>query len=262
MYQRDQAHREKQTDFNLPDINWQSNTINGNHNSTRVNNMIIDLAETCDLQQMVTQPTRKYSILDLFLTNRPTLTTRCTTLPGLGDHDIVFVESSASAKRTKPIKRLIHLWKKAYLESMKTGCLSFQHHFLQKYNKSSNVNTMWDDIKKHLLGTLDLSVPSKMTSSRFSQPWITREIKQLSHRKKRAYAKARTSKRRKDIKRYEKLKKKSTEICKTAYNDYITNIISPDSTSNPDSTGSSNIQEGRQKQTRKLQTRLSNIHHL
>ena len=68
-------------DFNLPDINWKSSTVEGHQNSTRVNNMILDLAETCDMQQMVSQPTRKDSILDIFFTNRPTLTTRCTTLP-------------------------------------------------------------------------------------------------------------------------------------------------------------------------------------
>ena len=140
--------------------------------------MILDLAETCDMQQMVSQPTRKDSTLDIFITNRPTLTTRCTTLPGLGDHDIVFVESSASAKRSKPAKRRIHLWKKANLESMKSSCKSFQQEFLQKFNSTSNVNTMWNDIKNHLLSTLDLFVPSKMTSSRFSQPWITKPQKE------------------------------------------------------------------------------------
>ena len=161
------------------------------------------------------------------------MTTRCTTLPGLGDHDIVFVESSASAKRSKPAKRRIHLWKKANMESMRSSCKSFQQEFLQKFNSNSNVNTMWNDIKNHLLSTLDLFVPSKMTSSRFSQPWITRDIKQLSRRKKRAYVRARSSKKQKDFECYEKLKKSSTENCKTAYNDYITNIISPDSSSNP-----------------------------
>ena len=44
---------------------------------------------------------------------------------------------------------------------------------------------------------------------------------------------ATSSKKLKDFERYEKLKKSSTETCKTAYNDYITNIISPDSSSNP-----------------------------
>ena len=160
------------------------------------------------------------------------MTTRCTTLPGLGDHDIVYIESSASAKRSKPAKRRIHLWMKANLESMKSSCKSFQQEFLQKFNSISNVNTMWNDIKNHLLSTLDLFVPSKMTSSRFSRPLITRDIKQLSRRKKRAYVRARSSNMGKDFKRYEKLKKSSTESCKTAYNDYITNIISPDSSNN------------------------------
>ena len=40
-------------DFNLPDINWQSSTVEGHQNSTRINNMLLDLAETCDMQQMV-----------------------------------------------------------------------------------------------------------------------------------------------------------------------------------------------------------------
>ena len=133
-------------DFNLPDINWQSNTVEGHQNSTRVNNMILDLAESYDMQQMVSRPTRKDGILDIFFTNRPTLTTRSTTLPGLRDHDIVFVESSASAKRSKQAKRHIHLWKKANLETIKSSCKPFQQEFLQKFNSNSNVNTKWNDI--------------------------------------------------------------------------------------------------------------------
>ena len=74
---------------------------------------------------------------------------------------------------------------------------------------------------------------SKMASSRFSQPWFTRDIKQPNHRKKRAYVRARSSKTLKDFERYDKIKKSSTETCKAAYNDFITNIISPDSSSNP-----------------------------
>ena len=40
-------------DFNLPDINWQSSTVEEHQNGTRINNMLLDLAETCDMQQMV-----------------------------------------------------------------------------------------------------------------------------------------------------------------------------------------------------------------
>lgn len=57
-----------------------------------------------NLQQTVTQPTRKDNILDLFLTNRPNLITHRTKLPGLGNHGTIFIEFSASAKRSKSVK--------------------------------------------------------------------------------------------------------------------------------------------------------------
>ena len=72
-----------------------------------------------------------------------------------------------------------------------------------------------------------------MTSSRFSQPWITREVKALTRRKKRSYKKAKASKKPKDKKRYKQLKTTTRTACKKAYNDYVNNIISPDSTANP-----------------------------
>ena len=92
---------------------------------------------------------------------------------------------------------------------------------------------MWQDIKSTLHKLLDSCVPSKMSSTRYSQPWITREVKRLSRQEKRQYVKARTTKKARDHKRYEKLKQQTSEACKTAYNDYIINIISPDAQSNP-----------------------------
>jgi hypothetical protein len=87
-------------------IYWTINTVEGNNNSNRINKKILEVVEFCNLHQTVTQPTRKDNILDVFLTNRPTLTTRSTTLPGLGDVYMVFIGSSASAK----MKRHIHLY--------------------------------------------------------------------------------------------------------------------------------------------------------
>ena len=40
-------------DFNLPDINWQSSTVEEHQNSTRIYKMLLDQAETSDIQQMV-----------------------------------------------------------------------------------------------------------------------------------------------------------------------------------------------------------------
>ncbi len=155
---------------------------------------------------MVTHPTRKEKTLDFFFTNRPSLITICTTISGIGDHDIVLIVPSASAKRTKPVSRRIHLWKKADILFLKTSCMDFQQQFLQKFTVHSNVDEMWEYIKHKLINILDTCVLSKMASQRFSQPWINREVKQLSRTKKRAFAKARKSKQPKDKRRYEQLK--------------------------------------------------------
>ena len=85
-------------DLKLPEISWDSNTVNGNQNSAQINNILLNSKQNCSLEQKVTLPTRKESKLDLFLTNGPSLVNKCTTLPGIGDHDIVYIESSATQK--------------------------------------------------------------------------------------------------------------------------------------------------------------------
>jgi hypothetical protein len=43
----------------------------------------------CLLEQIVNFSTRKNKTLDLFITNKPSLVSKCKPLPGLADHDIV-----------------------------------------------------------------------------------------------------------------------------------------------------------------------------
>ncbi|XP_071476520.1 uncharacterized protein [Diadema antillarum] len=125
-------------DFNLPDINWEDLSVSGHSNPVPLNNRFLDMIENCNMQQMVSSPAHGDSTLDLFLTNRPTLINKCTLLPGLGDHDIVSIDSDVSAKRCKPVKKKIYLWKKANLSDMKRDCRLFQQDFLIKYCEQSS----------------------------------------------------------------------------------------------------------------------------
>ncbi|CAG2200381.1 unnamed protein product [Mytilus edulis] len=104
------------------------------------------MIHNCHMEQTVTFPTRLDNTLDLFLTNRPSLINRCSPLPGISDHDAVFIETSAAAKRGKPVKRKIHLWKRADNEKLKKECLEFQQQFLDKYTIQSSIAEMWLDI--------------------------------------------------------------------------------------------------------------------
>ena len=53
-------------DFNLPDINWKTNTIVGSQYSLSKNQLFLDLTHDLGLTQTVQEPTRGNNILDLF----------------------------------------------------------------------------------------------------------------------------------------------------------------------------------------------------
>ena len=80
-------------DFNLPDINCNSISVNGNHNLLQMNNKFLEMIQNCNLDQVMKLLSRLDNTLDLFSTNRHSLINRCTPIPGIADHDIVFIES-------------------------------------------------------------------------------------------------------------------------------------------------------------------------
>ena len=69
---------------------------------------------------MVERLTRVNNILDLFLTNNPTLVSKITTLPGLSDHDAVYGEVNIKPQVTKSKPHKIPLYKKADLDKFRT----------------------------------------------------------------------------------------------------------------------------------------------
>ena len=220
-------------DLNLPDIDWQTQQVQGNQYPIAISQTFLEMTRDCCLEQKVNFPTRKDRTLDLFLSNRPSLVNRCESLPGLSDHDIVYVDSNIIAKRQKPIRRKIYIWKRADLDAMIAGAEEINMEFHEKFDPSSDIEEMWSFLSTSLIGLLDATVPSKMSSTRFHQAWITGEVKRITRRKKRAYTKAIRTKDPTDFLRYQELKKATRKACKEAYASYIKDIISPDITSNP-----------------------------
>ena len=92
-------------DLNLPDINWETNSIIGNQNLKSINERFLQMIVTIHSEQMVLEPTRNENVLDLFVTNRPSLINRLEVIPGLSDHKAVLINSSIKAPRIKPQAR-------------------------------------------------------------------------------------------------------------------------------------------------------------
>ena len=85
-------------DFNLPDIDWLTNTFSSNR--YLIDQTLLQIEEEQGLSQIVKCPTRDKSTVELFFTNRPSLLNRCEPIPGISDHDTaVYIDSDISIKR-------------------------------------------------------------------------------------------------------------------------------------------------------------------
>ena len=107
---------------------WLGNhTIKGHNYPISINQCFLNTIYDTGSDQIVRFLTRGANILDVFLTNRPFLIKKCKAVPGVSDHDIVFVEASTRATITKQPQRKIFLWKHVDIEEKKPGVLDFFH---------------------------------------------------------------------------------------------------------------------------------------
>ena len=134
-------------DLNLPDINWNINAPTGNQYPKAIGDEFPKLLQDHSLQQMVTEATRGSNTLDLFITNRPTLLKRLEIIPGISDHDIVFINTYLEAQRCKPVKRRIHLWKKAHTDKIKEALDIGNKKFMEEFEHSNSAEDMWQFFK-------------------------------------------------------------------------------------------------------------------
>ena len=220
-------------DLNLPDIDWPSGKIVGNQNSNTLNEEFLSFLNENSLHQSVTSPTRRTNVLDLFVTNRPTLINRCEVIPGISDHEVVFVNINIYPARCKPVKRKIYLWNKANTDQISTMLQAYYSHFNQVFNSSTPIEIMWESFKSNCKSIIENNVPTKLSSSRFNQPWVNNTIKKLAKRKQRQFNRAKRSQKEKDWSRYKQLKDQQKIECKKAFNSYVGNKISPDINTKP-----------------------------
>ena len=109
----------------------------------------------------------------------------------------------------------------------------FASSFLSANSVSSSVDSMWLQITSELHQILDDYVPTKMSTTRFNQPWINSHLKRAARRKKKAYKKARRTNEESDWSRFKDLKKAMQKDCRSTYHSYINDMISEETDVNP-----------------------------
>jgi len=125
--------------------------------------------------QTVNSPTRRNNILDVFITNRPSLITHCSTIPGISDYKAVNIKSSVQVT-VHHSNRKIHIWKKADIPKMKQAVQNFCTSFLAGNSVSTLVDFLWKEFKKACHKFMEF-VPTKIFSvSHNKYPWIFHHI--------------------------------------------------------------------------------------
>ena len=130
--------------------------------------------------------------MDLVLTSHPSLVNRCKPLPGISDHDIVLIDANVRATRTRTPKRKIYLWKTANTQELQDEVRTNMEDFSS--NEFPTIDDMWTSFKNILLNAMEKSVPSKLSRSKPTHPWITTEVRRIINKKNKAGNKARKTK--------------------------------------------------------------------
>ena len=81
-------------------------------------------------------------MLELFLTNWPSLIISSTVIPGFVDHELIFTDSCLRAPRVKPAPRTVSVWKQANVAASKEDTKTFTANLLNTDDEDLSVQLM------------------------------------------------------------------------------------------------------------------------
>ena len=216
-------------DFNLADIDWNDECVQPYPNHGAQCQQLLKTSKDAFLSQMVTEPTRttetSASILELFFTSNDTLVNQTRVIPGISDHEAVFVESSLRPIKKPTCPRRIFKFQKADYDGFKQELKDLTPSFLEKAN-SLDINTLWFEFKSTIHRLMEKYIPTKtLRGKKKPKPWITKNIRALHRKRNKLYKKQKATKKRKDGDHYRCMKAKVQRAERQAYWQYVENLI-------------------------------------
>ena len=117
-------------DLNLPVIEWDMESRTGNHYPVAISDSFLNTTRDHGLKQTVNFPTQEENTLDLFLTNRPPLVSRCKPVPGLSDHEMTYTKFRMLARCQQLVQCEIHPWARADFDKVREEAANIITEFL------------------------------------------------------------------------------------------------------------------------------------
>ena len=213
-------------DFNMPDINWENNTIKANPQYGKfINQTLLDMGNDNMLSQLQHLPTRGDNILDLVYTTLPDQVQSIETVPGISDHDAVTVHLDTTVKYGRKKPRTAYVYKKGDVNGLRNEMESFKDQFLQSQPMERSVEANWTMFKEKTFETMDKFIPQKKLSSYQDVPWMSTSTKRLIRKKKRVWKKAKKHNDEQTWQEFRDIRKKVKQQMKKGYEDYVGGIL-------------------------------------
>ena len=111
---------------------------------------------------------------------------------------------------------------------IKEMCKNLSDTIIDSFTACININEVWLFFKGGCHLIIDDNVPHRMTSQRFTQPWINRDIRRLTRLKRRRLRRARSNEQT-DLEKYKAVKKKTQKACRNGHDNYVNDILTNDS---------------------------------
>ena len=134
--------------FNVPHINWKTNTILENPQySIEINENLLDIVNNHSLTQVVQEPTHGRNTLDLIFTTSPNLMDEIQTTPGISNHHAVTALYRSELDINIKPKHTVYMYGKADNAAIEKDLTDFEEHYLEEANEKL-VNENWEQFKK------------------------------------------------------------------------------------------------------------------
>ena len=119
----------------------------------------------------------------------------------------------------------VYLYKRANFDKLREDMSAFSNTFLGSDPLSRTLDENWTMLKEALLTGIKDNIPTKMTKTNRSLPWITNDIQAMIRKKDRLHRKATRSKSNKDWDIYKLCRNATQKMQAKSYDNYIRNVI-------------------------------------
>ena len=223
------AHTWLGGDFNLGDIDWETETVKPNRHKSGLCHQLLKISKDHFLDQLVLEPTRitedTGNTLDLFFSNNQSLVNRVEVIPGISDHETVYVESSLRPAKIVTPPRQVNCYRKADFDSLKEELRQAKEDFINMAEISS-AEQLWAKFRTLTTELMRKYIPTRLIKgNKLKKPWIDKKVRSLIRWRQKLFQRMRKTRNETDVWKYRECKRILQKSERQSYWSYVNNII-------------------------------------